>query len=63
VRSLPPGAALLPLRLFPGVTFVYASVQKLSDPGFLHAGAETYIGTQLEASLEVSERGGQIVLG
>lgn len=40
--------ALLPLRLFLGVTFVYAGVQKLSDPGFLHPGAPTYIGTQLE---------------
>jgi thiosulfate dehydrogenase [quinone] large subunit len=39
--------ALLPLRLFLGVTFVYAGIQKLSDPGFLHAGASTYIGTQL----------------
>jgi thiosulfate dehydrogenase (quinone) large subunit len=39
--------ALLPLRLFLGVTFVYAGAQKLSDPGFLHAGAPTYIGTQL----------------
>ena len=42
-----PGIALLPLRLFLGATFVYAGVQKLSDPGFLHAGAPTYIGTQL----------------
>ncbi len=42
-----PAMALLPLRLFLGVTFVYAGVQKLSDPGFLHAGAPTYIGTQL----------------
>jgi thiosulfate dehydrogenase (quinone) large subunit len=41
--------ALLPLRLFLGITFVYAGVQKLSDPGFLHAGAPTYIGTQLSA--------------
>jgi thiosulfate dehydrogenase [quinone] large subunit len=41
------GAALLPLRLFLGVTFVYAGVQKLSDPGYLHAGAPTFIGTQL----------------
>jgi thiosulfate dehydrogenase [quinone] large subunit len=40
--------ALFPLRLFLGVTFIYAGVQKLSDPGFLHAGAPTYIGTQLE---------------
>jgi thiosulfate dehydrogenase (quinone) large subunit len=39
--------ALLPLRLFLGVTFVYAGIQKLSDPGFLHKGAPTYIGTQL----------------
>src|SRR5947209_16395518 len=40
-------AALLPLRLFLGVTFVYAGIQKLSDPGYLHPGAPTYIGTQL----------------
>jgi thiosulfate dehydrogenase [quinone] large subunit len=46
-RPLEPGAALLPLRLFLGITFVYAGIQKLSDPGFLHAGAPTYIGTQL----------------
>jgi thiosulfate dehydrogenase (quinone) large subunit len=42
-----PGAALLPLRLFLGGTFVYAGIQKLSDPGFFHNGAPTYIGTQL----------------
>lgn len=46
-RQLPPGLALLPVRLFLGVTFVYAGAQKLSDPGFLHPGAPTYIGTQL----------------
>ena len=39
--------ALIPLRLFLGITFVYAGVQKLSDPGVLHPGAPTYIGTQL----------------
>ena len=39
--------ALLPLRLFLGATFVYAGIQKLSDPGFLHADAPTYVGTQL----------------
>jgi thiosulfate dehydrogenase [quinone] large subunit len=39
--------ALFPVRLFLGLTFVYAGIQKLSDPGFLHAGAPTYIGTQL----------------
>src|SRR5436190_23811157 len=41
------GIALLPLRLFLGATFLYAGVQKLSDAGFLHPGAPTYIGTQL----------------
>src|SRR5919198_5996074 len=44
---MPPGLALLPLRLFLGATFVYAGVYKLSDAGFLHPGAETYIGDQL----------------
>jgi len=39
--------ALLPVRLFLGLTFVYAGYQKLSDPGFLTPGAATYIGTQL----------------
>ena len=29
------------------VTFIYAGIQKLSDPGYLHPGAPTYIGTQL----------------
>lgn len=48
MTALRPGAALLPLRLFLGVTFVYAGIQKLADPGFLHAGSTTYIGTQLE---------------
>lgn len=42
-----PGYAILPLRLFLGVTFVYAGLQKLSDPGFLRPGAPTYIGAQL----------------
>lgn len=47
VPRLSAGAALFPLRLFLGGTFVYAGIQKLSDPGFLHPGAPTYIGTQL----------------
>ncbi len=46
-RALSPAMALFPLRLFLGGTFVYAGVQKLTDPGFLHPGAPTYIGTQL----------------
>ena len=49
LRALSPAAALLPLRVFLGVTFVYGGMQKLSDPGFLHPGAPTYIGAQLRA--------------
>jgi thiosulfate dehydrogenase [quinone] large subunit len=45
--AISPALALLPLRLFLGATFIYAGIQKLSDPGFLHPGAPTYIGTQL----------------
>jgi thiosulfate dehydrogenase [quinone] large subunit len=41
--------AMVPLRLFLGITFVYAGLQKISDPGFLAPGAPTYIGTQLTA--------------
>lgn len=41
--------ASLPLRLFLGLTFLYAGIQKLSDPGFLHPGSNTYIGTQLQS--------------
>jgi thiosulfate dehydrogenase [quinone] large subunit len=49
VPTIGPALALLPLRVFLGITFVYAGIQKLSDPGFLHPGAPTYIGTQLSA--------------
>jgi thiosulfate dehydrogenase [quinone] large subunit len=49
-RQLPlvdPATALVPLRAFLGATFVYAGIQKLSDPGFLHPGSPSYIGDQL----------------
>jgi thiosulfate dehydrogenase [quinone] large subunit len=39
----------VPLRLFLGVTFAYAGLQKVADPGFLQPGASTYIGTQLQS--------------
>lgn len=41
------GFVILPLRLFLGITFVYAGIQKLTDPGFFKLGAPTYIGTQM----------------
>ncbi len=44
-----PGVAILPLRLFLGLTFVYAGIQKLTDSGFFRAGSPTYIGAQLLA--------------
>ncbi|GAC1443833.1 MAG: hypothetical protein NVSMB52_02570 [Chloroflexota bacterium] len=43
------GFAVLPLRLFLGITFLYAAIQKLLDPGFLTPGAPTYIGAQMLA--------------
>jgi len=44
-----PAFAILPLRLFLGITFVYAAIQKINDPGFLRAGSPTYIGAQMLA--------------
>jgi thiosulfate dehydrogenase [quinone] large subunit len=37
------------LRAFLGATFTYAGLQKLADPGFLHAGTPDFIGAQLKA--------------
>jgi thiosulfate dehydrogenase [quinone] large subunit len=42
-----PGIAILPLRIFLGITFIYAGCQKITDPGFFRVGSPTYIGTQL----------------
>ncbi len=43
------GWFLLPLRLFLGVTFVYAGIQKLTDPQFFHKSTPGYIGNQIIA--------------
>lgn len=42
-----PAWYLLPVRLFLGLTFVYAGFQKLADPGFFRARSPSYIGSQL----------------
>ncbi len=42
-----PAWVLLPLRLFLGITFVYAGLQKLTDPQFFDPQAVGYIGKQL----------------
>lgn len=43
-----PAWVLLPLRLFLGVTFVYAGLQKLTDPQFFNPHAIGYIGNQIK---------------
>src|ERR1700693_12802 len=40
---------LLPLRLFLGITFIYAGVQKLTDPQFFNPSAIGFIGKQIMA--------------
>ena len=47
-------AALLPLRLFLGVTFLYAGLDKLLDPAFLDASSAASIQAQLAAFVRVS---------
>ncbi|QEU79207.1 DoxX family protein [Streptomyces subrutilus] len=41
--------ALLPLRIFLGVTFVYAGLDKLTDPAFLSAAGDGSVGDQMRA--------------
>jgi len=40
---------LLPMRLFLGITFIYAGLQKLADPQFFNPAARGYIGKQIIA--------------
>jgi len=40
---------LLPLRLFLGITFLYAGIQKLTDPQFFNPSATGFIGKQIIA--------------
>jgi thiosulfate dehydrogenase [quinone] large subunit len=47
----------VPLRLFLGLTFVYAGLQKIADPGFLDPTAPTYIGAQLQSFTAISPIG------
>jgi thiosulfate dehydrogenase (quinone) large subunit len=52
-----PAAALLPLRLFLGVTFVYAGIDKLIDPAFFNASDPASIQSQLLEFARVSPLG------
>ena len=40
---------LLPMRLFLGITFIYAGLQKLADPQFFNPAARGYFGKQIMA--------------
>lgn len=46
-RATPLEWALLPLRLFLGITFVYAGIQKVMDPQFFNPRSPGYIGNQI----------------
>ena len=54
------GWALLPLRLFLGVTFVYAGLYKLYDPNYLSATAPGGVKRQMQLSAASSPIGGLI---
>src|SRR5438552_5257759 len=49
---------LLPLRLFLGITFVYAGIQKFTDPQFFHPDKAGFIGKQMLAFANGSPIGG-----
>jgi len=53
-----PGLALLPLRLFLGVTFTFAGLQKLADPRFFDSRSPASIQAQLQAAAARSPIGG-----
>ena len=42
-----PGRFMLPLRLFLGITFIYAGIQKLTDPQYFNQSAPGFIGKQI----------------
>ena len=57
-RASVPALALLPLRVFFGVTFVYAGLDKLLDPGFFDPGSANSI----QAQFQIFERASPLAL-
>src|SRR6266700_7631007 len=55
------GWAVLPLRLFIGITFIYAGIQQLTDPQYFHPSAARYIGNQIAAFASGSPMHGFLV--
>jgi thiosulfate dehydrogenase (quinone) large subunit len=49
---------LLPLRLFLGITFIYAGIQKFTDPQFFYPNTAGFIGKQMLAFAHGSPIGG-----
>nr|WSW67274.1 DoxX family protein [Streptomyces sp. NBC_00995] len=49
LKALAREHALLPLRLFLGITFIYAALDKLTDSAFFHATGAGSIGEQMTA--------------
>ena len=56
-RASPQARALLPIRFFFGLTFLYAGIDKLADPSFLDPTATGGIVSQLHAFARVSPIG------
>ncbi|MFE9930075.1 DoxX family protein [Streptomyces sp. NPDC005533] len=54
LRELASRHALLPLRIFLGVTFVYAGLDKLTDSAFLSAGGDGSIGDLMRGVRDTS---------
>jgi thiosulfate dehydrogenase (quinone) large subunit len=59
--SIAPGWYLMPLRLFLGVTFLFAGLQKLSNPNFFRVAAPGSIHAQMVGGSHTSPIGGLIV--
>ncbi len=56
-----PGWVFAPLRLFLAVTFIYAGVQKFTDPQFFNPHAFGYIGKQIQGFAHGSPIGGLLL--
>jgi thiosulfate dehydrogenase [quinone] large subunit len=56
--ALAASSAVLPARLFLGIVFLYAGIDKLTDPAFFDPSATGYIGNQLAGFATISPIGG-----
>jgi thiosulfate dehydrogenase [quinone] large subunit len=57
-----PGWLLMPLRGFLGITFVYAGLQKIANPGFLNGHSPTSIVGQMQSLQHTSPIGGMLAI-